>query len=420
MQPHNICSERARQVKPFFWPPTLILRQAASALYYGGLVGWRHMPAWFIRHGFKSLPVAAGSIGMGCIGFPSHPVWEVSAACNLRCIHCHASGGQPAPDELNTQEGKRLLDDLAQVDEFRIMVYTGGEPLMRPDIFDLMDHSHKLGFVNLLATNATLIDEATARRLRQVGVVGAAVGLDGPTAETHNRIRNAPDAFQRAMAGIQALKRAGILIQINVTAMAHNVDVIAELIEFSDDLHASLLLMYQLATIGRGREISTASLNQADNEQFLRLLAEKQRSTRAIIEPVVGPQYWPYLLERRGLTGDLWLRMAEMVFHGCVAGGGLAYIKPNGDVWPCPFVEVNCGNVRQRPFIEIWRDSPVLDDLRRREERLTGQCGDCRYNAICGGCRGRAWALTGDYLAADPSCFIPSKEETGFSSPAAA
>ncbi|HDQ72157.1 MAG TPA: radical SAM protein [Chloroflexi bacterium] len=214
---------------------------------------------------------------MGCISFPSHPVWEITTACNLRCIHCHASGGQPAPDELSTREGKRLLDDLAQVDAFRIMVYTGGEPLTRPDIFELLDYSHKLGFVNLLATNATLIDEATARRLRQVGVVGAAVGLDGPSAETHNRIRNTPDAFQRAMAGIQALQKAGILLQINVTAMAHNVDVLEDLIEFSDNLHVSLLLMYQLATIGRGHEIAAASFDQAENEGFLHLLSIKIR-----------------------------------------------------------------------------------------------------------------------------------------------
>lgn len=126
-----------------FWPPSLVIKQLGSVLYFKHLVKWDSFYSWFFRHSFKSLPVAAGSFGMGCIGFPAHPAWEVTAACNLRCIHCHATLGKPARDELTTDEAKLFIDDLAKVDEFRMLVYTGGEPLVRPDIFKLFEHSRQ-------------------------------------------------------------------------------------------------------------------------------------------------------------------------------------------------------------------------------------------------------------------------------------
>jgi radical SAM protein with 4Fe4S-binding SPASM domain len=182
-----------------------------------------------------------------------------------------------------------------------------------------------------------------------------------------------------------------------------------------DRLGTGILLMYQLVPVGRGQEIDDAALDLGANERLIRFMAHAQRSTKAIMEPVAGPQYWPFLLQQSGIQGGPLLRLAETVFHGCSAGRGFVYIKPNGDVWPCPFVEVSCGNVRQRPFASIWESSPVFRQLRRREELLEGRCGDCEYNRLCGGCRGRAWATTGNYLAEDPSCFIhgpPESERT--------
>jgi radical SAM protein with 4Fe4S-binding SPASM domain len=131
------------------------------------------------------------------------------------------------------------------------------------------------------------------------------------------------------------------------------------------------------------------------------------------MEPVAGPQYWPFLLQRASVKGGPLLRLGESVFHGCSGGRGFIYIKPNGDVWPCPFIEVSCGNVRETPFASIWETSPVFHDLRHREELLKGQCGECQYRRLCGGCRGRAWATTGDYLAEDLSCFIHSLGNDG-------
>ena len=400
-----------RRVRPFWWPPTLIIRQASSALYLGALARWRALPRWLLTYGFKCLPGAAGSLGMGCIGFPAHPVWEMTSACNLRCVHCHASSGEPAGDELTTREAKRLLDQLAGIREFRMMAFTGGEPLVRPDLFELLAYSQALGFANTVATNATLIDDAVASRLRRCGVVIAAVSLDGFDAATHDAIRGIPGAFESALRGMRALRRSGILLHVNITAMEYNMDQMAPLMALVDELGTGIVLMYQLVPVGRGRRIEEAALDLSANERLIRFMAQAQRTTRAIMEPVAGPQYWPFLLQRAGIRSGPLLRLAEIVFHGCSAGRGFVYIKPNGEVWPCPFIETSCGSVRETPFPVIWATSPVFKELRAREQLLKGRCGDCEYRRLCGGCRGRTWATTGDYLAEDPSCFIHPAHE---------
>jgi len=395
-----------RRVRSYWWPPSLILRQLGSALYVGALARWRELPRWIVTYGVKCIPGAAGSWGQGCIGFPAHPVWEMTTACNLRCIHCHASGGKPAPDELTTKEAKRLFDQLAEVSEFRMMAFTGGEPLVRDDLFELLAYTQALGFTNTLATNATLIDDEVARDLRRYGVAIGAVSLDGFEAETHDYVRGQPGAFEAALRGIRALRRAGIPLHINITAMEYNMDQLEPLMDLVDELGAAILIMYQLVPVGRGRGIGEAALDLGANERLIRFMAEAQRTTQAIMEPVAGPQYWPFLLKRAGIKSGPLLRLAEAVFHGCSAGRGFVYIKPNGEVWPCPFIEVSCGNVRETPFSTIWATAPVFEDLRKREERLKGRCGECEYRRLCGGCRGRTLAVTGDYLAEDPSCFI--------------
>ena len=406
----NLLEIKDWPLKSIFWPPTLVMRQLGSVLYFSHLIGWNKFPSWFIRHGINSLAVAAGSVGMGCIGFPAHPAWEVTTACNLRCVHCHVAADKPSKDELTTDEGKKFIDELARVDEFRMLVYTGGEPLVHPDIFELMHHSKRAGFSNVLATNGTLITEEVALRLKDAGVATAAVSLDSSKSEAHNYVRNKDNAFALAMRGIRAIKKAGIPLQINVTAMKYNFDDLDELLELADDLGSGIMLMYQLVPVGRGNTIEDATLKVNENERLLKFLAAKQKSISTIVEPVAGPQYWPYLMEKKGKTDGIWIKLARQVFHGCAAGRGFVYIKANGDVWPCPFVEVNAGNVRNAPFYSIWHNSEVFINLRNRENTLKGKCGECKYRTICGGCRGRAMAYTGDYLSEDPSCFIEDKD----------
>ncbi len=395
-----------RRIKPFFRPPSLLLRQLGSVLLMAWLNGWREFPRWLLRDALPSIPVANGARGMGCIGYPGHPVWEVTAGCNLACIHCHAASGKPDPHELSTEEGKRLIEQIAEIDAFRTLIYTGGEPLVRPDIFALLRHSQEIGFANIIATNGILIDDGMALKLKEHGVVCNAISLDAADPEIHNWVRNSPRAFDLAMRGIEATKKAGLLLQINTTAMEYNMPALDALIDFVDRQGASIMLMYQLVAVGRGEKIKNATLKKAANRDLSHLIATKQKRTKTIIEPVAGPQYWPYLLEKDGRPGKIMHGLAKQVFHGCAAGRGFVYIKANGDVWPCPFVEVKAGNVRENSFREIYEESPVFRNLRNREKTLKGICGECEYRTICGGCRGRAFAYSGDYLAEDPRCFI--------------
>lgn len=397
------------KVKVFCNPPSLLIRQLGSALLMAYLNNWHHFPGWLFHHGFSSIPVANGATGMGCIGYPGHPVWEVTGACNLRCIHCHATSGRAAADELTTDEGKKLIDMLAANGEFRTLIYTGGEPLVRPDIFTLLKHSREAGLANIIATNGTMIDEEMAFKLKDHGVVCNAISIDAADPAVHDFVRNKPGSFELALRAIEATKKAGILLQINTTAMEYNMPHLSGLIDFADRQDAGIMLMYQLVAVGRGEKIEKATLKKNANRQLSELIAEKQRTLSTIIEPVAGPQYWPFILEKKGIRDGLMLKLAGQVFHGCAAGRGFVYIKANGDVWPCPFVEINAGNIRDLGFDKIYRDAPVFRNLRNREKLLQGVCGDCHYKTVCGGCRGRAFAYSGDYLAEDPRCFIREK-----------
>ncbi len=348
---------------------------------------------------------------MGCIGFPNHPVWEITTACNLKCIHCHTSGGEIMGDELTTEQGKQLLEQLAVISDFRMMAFTGGEPLVRNDLFELLQHSKELGFTNTIATNAVLIDNHTARELKTCGVAIAAVSLDGIDAKNHDRIRSQPGSFDAAIKGMKALDQAGILLHINITVMEYNISDLEALMDLVDELNAGILLFYQLVPVGRGQAIRNSALDLDANKRLANFMAGAQKKIKAIVEPVAGPQYWPYLLERAHINKGLGRGFAEKIFHGCSAGRGFVYIKPNGQVWACPFLEVSCGSVKEQPFIDIWQNSALLNDLRKRENRLQGQCGKCSYRRLCGGCRGRAYAMSGNYLAEDPSCFIHDGKE---------
>jgi len=381
-----------------------MLRQAASALFFSYLVGWRKLPHWLMK-GNKTLPTAAGAIGMGCIGFPIHPVWEVTNACNLRCEQCHACSGKPLPGELNTEEGKRLLDGMAAIGEFRMLALGGGEPLVRPDIFELVAYARSLGLEISIATNGTLLTTEMAREFRKMGVANIAVGLNANDESIHEQITRVPGSFAQSKRGIYATLEAGMNLQINTTVMKENRLAIPGLLDFASEVDAQIVLLYQLVPEGRGEE--EMELSMKEYLALTEMVAEHQKTNRAIIEPTCSPQYWAHLISRNGnKPSKLGIKLAETLFKGCVAGSGLCYAKPNGDIWPCPFVPISAGNVRQHSLAEIWYESELFNSLRDRE-KLTGEkCGACRFKYLCGGCRGRAYAHSGDYLGDDPLCFL--------------
>jgi len=339
---------------------------------------------------------------MGCIGFPIHPVWEVTLGCNLRCKQCHASGGKPSPGELSTEEGKQLLDEMAKIPQFRMLAFTGGEPLVRQDIFELVEYSRYLGFEVSIATNGTLLTYEWAKRFRKMGVANMAIGLNSAEERIHEQITQVAGSFEKAKRAIYSTLEVGMNLQINTTVMKENLSSLPGLLDFASEVNAQIVLLYHLVPQGRGGEQMELSIEEY--RTLTELVVDRQRTNKAIIETVCAPQYWAYLIRRNG-WGVLGLGLAGKFLKGCVAGSGLCYIKPDGEVWACPFIPLSAGNVRHIPLGEIWNDSELFQSLRDRGN-LKGGCGICLYRNICGGCRGRAYAHFGDYLAEDPFCFL--------------
>ena len=380
-----------------------LIRQLGAAVLLKNSTGWKYFFPWLTNGAFRMIPVAGGSIGMGCIGFGKHPVWEITEACNLRCKHCHVSSTNPSPDELDTIEGKNLIAQIARLRSMQMLVYTGGEPLVRPDLEDLLAYSKSKGLANVIATNGTLIDEQRAKELKKLGVKGVAISFDSTDPEIHNNIRGNNKAFDLALKGIEACKKAGMVIQLNYTAMKSNLKTLEEVIRFAHEIRADIMLCYQLVPVGRGSLIKDWVLSAEENKALVEIVKTNQKNTYTIIEPVAAPQYWPALLKKD--SRDEGKISRPYFFHGCAAGWGLIYIKANGDIWPCPFIPVKGGNIREKSLKWIIYNSKVFKDLSDRNN-LKGKCGECKNRYICGGCRGKAYAQTGDYLAEDPSCYI--------------
>lgn len=396
----------SRTVKPFYDPPSLIVKQLRSALLIRRLTGWSKLPWWTTQAG-KIFQIAAGCQGVGCFGYPVHPVWEVTSRCNLTCDHCHARGGESeGKDELTTEEGKmRVIDPLAQVSDFKSLIFSGGEPLVREDIFELIHHAKMRGFYPIVATNATLITSTVAEKLKKAGTIGIAASIDSTKDEIHDAFRKKPGALKLAKEGISNAAAEGMYIQINITASKINLGELEDIVRLADDLRAHVILLYQFIPSGRGLDNLQFELSPDEFRREILQMGSLQKDIHPVIAPVGLPEYWALLSATRNHTGN------DQVLRGCICGNGMFYIKPNGDVWPCAFVPVSGGNLRSATPLEIWRDSQLFRSLRDRSN-LKGACNTCTQRGICGGCRARALALSGDLFAEDPKCPLTDIERT--------
>jgi radical SAM protein with 4Fe4S-binding SPASM domain len=394
-------SKPVKRVKALYNPPSLVLKQALSLVYHARLTRWAGLLRWMLK-GKKVLATAAGATAIGCTGYPYHAVWEVTARCNLNCIHCYASSVEATQAELSTAEGKRLLDEIASLDKFRMIVITGGEPLLRNDIFELVEYAGKLGFHIIFSTNGTLLTPDAAKDLARLGVANFSISLDGYTAKCHESIRRKPGCFQSAIDGIKAAAQTGACLQVNFTAMKQNLTELPGIIDLSESLKADIIMVFQ--SIPPRLERGARELDAEEQMRLIKTIAERQKKTGALIIPVCCPEYWPYLADNRRGFFDRYLQ--NKVFYGCGAGSGFSYIRYDGDIWPCNFIPVSAGNVRRTAFDDIWKNSTLLKEFRGQPRRLKGICGECSRQRICGGCRGRAFAHTADFLAADPACLL--------------
>jgi len=318
--------------------------------------------------------------------------WEATARCNLSCVHCRRVG--PEAGELPTEAVRELFASAATLGR-PIVVFSGGEPLLRGDWAELAEAAGALGLPTALATNGTLIDDATAQRIAAAGFRRVAVSLDGADGRTHDAFRGVAGAFARAMAGVVALRAAGLPVQINATIAAHNDAQLDDLYALAGGLGAAALHLFLLVPVGCGARIAeTHQLSPARYEQVLHWVCDRQAAGPLEVRATCAPHY-QRVAAQRGL--------AREGSRGCLCGVSVLFVRHDGEVFPCGYLPVRCGSVREGPLAEVWRGSPVLGALRRTEQ-LKGKCGRCEFRAVCGGCRARAYAATGDYLAAEPQC----------------
>ena len=331
--------------------------------------------------------------------------WETTAGCNLACRHCRRLEISQALSrkDLTTEEGEWLIDGVAAVGK-PVLVFSGGEPLMRLDLFHLAMYAKAQGLPVALATNGTMIDATIASHIVEVGFDRVAISLDGADARTHDAFRNQVGAFEKSLDGFRRLQRQGVSLQINTTITQHNVWQLEQMDALICTLQPDAWHLFMFVPVGCGMEIPTEEqLIAAQYEQVLRWIAEKSQRSKPFIRATCAPQYFRILATQHRLAQHRASSHLSTMTKGCLAGTGICFVSHTGDVFPCGYLPLACGNVRAQPFPDIWERSFILSTL-RDPDQLKGKCGACEFRFVCSGCRARAYARTGDYLDEEPCC----------------
>lgn len=346
--------------------------------------------------------------------------WETTAGCNLACVHCRRLevSTELTKNDLTTAEGCQLIEQIAQVGR-PVLVFSGGEPLMRPDLFELANHAKYHDLLIALATNGTMIDQPLAKRIADTGFDRVSISLDGADAQTHDRFRGLKGSYDQARRALELLNEAGVPTQVNCTIAQHNKNQIDQLIELGEGLGAVAVHYFLLVPVGCGQEIAEDQmLSSEEVEERLGRLYELEQKTELQIKATCAPHYYRILKQRGGRpkerhptpTGHPAHGSLHSTTRGCLAGTAVCFVSHQGEVFPCGYLPIEAGNVRLQSFAEIWKDNNIFNALRKPQE-LIGKCGRCEYKMVCGGCRARAFYEFGDYLAEEPYCAYEPKLE---------
>ncbi|MTI81979.1 MAG: putative heme d1 biosynthesis radical SAM protein NirJ2 [Firmicutes bacterium] len=324
--------------------------------------------------------------------------WNTTNACNMYCEHCYRDAGAKVDEELDTEEGKALIEEIAKAG-FKIMIFSGGEPLMRQDIFELVEHARSKGLRPVFGTNGTMITPDVAKRLKDAGALGMGISLDSVNAAQHDRFRKTEKAWEDAIQGMRNCREAGLPFQIHTTVVDWNYDEVEKITDLAVQEGAVAHHIFFLVPTGRAVNIEQESLRAEQYEKLLHRIMKKQQEVDIELKPTCAPQFMR-IAKQMGMD----LRFTK----GCLAGTSYCIISPKGDVQPCAYLDIPVGNVRETPFSEIWQDNEVFNRL--RNESLQGGCGTCRNNKICGGCRARAYYYHGDFMAEEPWCLYHGRK----------
>ncbi|WP_291321875.1 heme b synthase [Desulfonatronospira sp.] len=332
--------------------------------------------------------------------------WEVTRSCNLACRHCRAEAHlEPYPGELDTLQAKALIDTFPQVGN-PVVIFTGGEPLLRPDIFELVSYADSKGLRCVMAPNGTLITLENAKEIKSAGIQRCSISIDGPTAGEHDDLRGVPGAFQQSMAGIEFLKSAGVEFQINTTVTKDNLDKFKDIFNLARDLGAAAWHIFMLVPTGRGADLQDQFISALQYEEVLNWFYDFRKTTDMHLKATCAPHYYRIMRQRAREENVAVTREnfgLDAMSRGCLGGIGFCFISHVGRVQPCGYLELDCGSIKTAPFPEIWKNSQHFNAL-RDISTYRGKCGDCEFHRVCGGCRARAYTMSGDYLAEEPLC----------------
>jgi len=325
--------------------------------------------------------------------------WNVTNACNMFCDHCYREAGCKAEEELSTSEAKTLLEQIAKAG-FKIMIFSGGEPLTRPDILELVSYATSLGLRSVFGTNGTLITLEMARKLKEAGAMGMGISLDSMDKKKHNEFRKFEGAWEGAVQGMRNCRAVGLPFQIHTTVMDWNNHELEAITDFAVAEGAVAHHFFFLVPTGRAKTIEAESLRAEQYEETLTRIMKKQTEVDIELKPTCAPQFMRIAAQ---------MGIKTRFRRGCLAGTAYCIISPRGKVQPCAYLNMELGDVRETPFDEIWKNNEVLNTLRTLEYK--GGCGECEFKRACGGCRARAaYYHEGDYMAEEPWCLYHGRK----------
>ncbi len=337
---------------------------------------------------------------------PMLVIWEVTQACDLACVHCRASA-QPDrhPAELTTEQGYRLLDEIRSFGE-PLMVFTGGDPLKRPDLFELIRYAVKIGLRTNVTPSATPLLTADAiEKFKGAGVSRMAISLDGPDAASHDDFRGIPGTFERAMFALRHARDIGLDTQLQTTVTRRNMGRLTEMAEIAKEVRTKMWSLFFLIVTGRAG--LGDDLDAPEYEQVFEFMYELSKTAPFGIKTTEAMHYRRYVAQRikaeHGVTENENAKGVAWRTAGVSDGKGFVFVSHQGEIFPSGFLPVTGGNVLRESLTEVYRNSELFRTLRDTTQR-EGKCGICEYQKICGGSRSRAFALTGNYLAEDPRC----------------
>ena len=332
--------------------------------------------------------------------------WELTRRCNLNCVHCRAGSERgPYPGELGTDKCLQILDQISKVGK-PIVILTGGEPLLREDLFDLAEYGNQIGLRMVMATNGTLLTPEIVERMKSSGIKRVSISIDGADEQQHDRFRNVPGAFKGALEGIDQLKKRGVEFQINTTVARHNLEEIEKILKLAVDLGAVAHHLFLLVPTGRAKSMVNQEIDAIQYERLLHWFYRMRDKVPLHLKATCAPHYYRILRQEAGRKGekvDFATYGLDAVTRGCLGGTSFCFISNQGVVQPCGYLEKNCGNLKEDSFQVVWEESKVFRQL-RDFTTYEGKCGRCEYMSSCGGCRARAFEETGNFMAEEPLC----------------